>query len=101
MSRGPLRFIVLSQSGQDVGNCNQCECCDCEFSARWDLRPCDVIQLIHSNDERVLSSKTIWSCQECQECYVNCPGDIDFGAIANSLRQEAQKRGIHPPAEKP
>jgi heterodisulfide reductase subunit C len=58
-----------------------------------------VIQLIRNNDEQALSCKTIWNCQECQECYVNCPGDIDFGAIASVLRQEAKKRGFNPPAD--
>ncbi len=97
-SRGPLRFIVLNQSGQDVSNCSQCECCECQFSLHWDLRPCQVIQMIREDDEQVLSSKTVWSCQDCQECHMDCPNDIDFGAIAYALRQEAQKRGIMPPA---
>jgi len=98
-NRGPLRFVVLNQSGQDINECSQCECCDCQFSTRWDLRPCEVIQLVRSNDERVLSSKTIWNCQDCQACQANCPNEIDFGAIAYALRQEAHKRGIAPPAE--
>ncbi len=99
MGHAPLRFIVLNQSGQDVGECNQCECCDCQFASHWDLRPCDVIQLIRNNDERALTNKTVWNCQDCQECYVSCPGDIDFGAIAYALRQEAEKRGIQPSAQ--
>jgi heterodisulfide reductase subunit C len=101
VSRGPLRFIVLNQSGQDINDCSQCECCECQFSSRWDLRPCEVIQLIRNNDERVLSSRTIWNCQDCSTCQANCPNEIDFGAIANALRQEAHKRGIHPPADEP
>ena len=96
-SRGPLRFIVLNQSGQDVGDCSQCECCECQFSLRWDLRPCEVIQLVRNNDEQVLASRTVWNCQDCQECHMDCPNDIDFGALAYALRQEAQKRGIISP----
>ena len=57
--------------------------------------------LVRSDDERVLSSKTIWNCQDCQACQANCPNEIDFGAIAYALRQEAHKRGIAPPAEEP
>ncbi len=98
VNRGPLRFIVLNLSGQDIGDCSQCECCECQFSSRWDLHPCEVINLIRNNDERALTCKTVWACQDCQECYVNCPNELDFGAIAYALRQEAQKRGIHPPA---
>jgi len=101
VNRAPLRFIVLSQSGQDVGDCSQCDSCDCEFAASWDLRPCEVLQLIHNNDERALACKTIWTCQDCQVCCVNCPSEIDFGAIAHVLRQEAQKRGIIPTATEP
>jgi heterodisulfide reductase subunit C len=99
LNRGPLRFIVLNLSGQDIGSCNQCECCDCQFASSWDLRPCEVIRRIRDNDERILSCHTIWSCQDCQECYANCPSEIDFGAVAYALRQEAQKRGIIPPVD--
>jgi heterodisulfide reductase subunit C len=97
--RGPLRFIVLSQSGQDVGDCNRCESCDCPLAPSWDLRPCEIIQLIRANDERALACRTIWMCQACRECCANCPNDIDFGAMARALRQEAQKRGIVQPVE--
>jgi heterodisulfide reductase subunit C len=99
VNRGPLRFIVMNLSGQDIGNCSQCESCDCQFASSWDLHPCDVIRFIRENDERALSCRTIWVCQECQECYVNCPNEIDFGAIAYALRQEAQKRGVLRPAD--
>ena len=99
MGRAPLRFIVLNQSGQDVNECSQCESCDCQFASGWDLRPSDVIQLIRSDDERALTNKTIWSCQDCQECYLSCPADIDFGAMAHALRQEAEKRGIQAPTQ--
>jgi len=101
VNRAPLRFIVLNQSGQDVSECSQCDSCDCKFAARWDLRPCEVLQLIHNDDERALACKTIWTCQDCQECCVNCPNEIDFGAIARVLRQEAQKRSIISPAAEP
>ncbi len=92
--RGLLRFIILNSSGQDVGDCSQCECCDCPFSSAWDLRPHEVIQLTHNDDERVFSCHTIWACEQCQECTLNCASDIDFGAVARALRQEAQKRGV-------
>ncbi len=98
-SRGHLRLVVLNQSGQDVRDCSYCESCDCQFMAHWDLRPCDILQMVRNDDERVFSSRTIWNCQECQECYINCPNDIDFGAVAYALRQEAQKRGIISPAD--
>src|SRR5512136_1899646 len=101
VNRAPLRFIVLNQSGQDVSECSQCDSCDCDYASSWDLRPCQVLQLVRNNDERALTCKTIWTCQECQECYFNCPSEIDFGAVAYALRQEAQKRGIISPATEP
>jgi heterodisulfide reductase subunit C len=97
--RGPLRFIVLNVSGQDIRDCSQCESCDCESASSWDLRPCEVIQRIRDNDERVLACRTIWTCEDCQECYMNCPNNIDFGAVAHALRQEARKRGLAPPID--
>ncbi len=93
-NRGLLRFIIQNQSGQDINDCSQCECCECEFSSSWDLRPCDVILLARNEDNKVFTNHTIWNCENCQECYVNCPNGIDFGAIAFALRREAQKRGI-------
>jgi len=101
VNRAPLRFVVLSQSGQDVSECSQCDSCDCEFAASWDLRPCQVLQLIHNDDERALACKTIWTCQACHKCCINYPGEIDFGAVAQVLGQEAQKRGIISPATEP
>jgi heterodisulfide reductase subunit C len=97
-NRGPLRFIVLNASGQDVGDCSQCENCDCQYASAWDLAPHEIIRLVRNNDERALACRTIWVCQDCQECYINCPNNIDFGALAYALRLEAEKRGIVQPA---
>jgi len=92
-----LRALILNQSGQEVEDCSRCDGCDCQFSSQWDARPCDVLQLVRADDERVFSSKTVWACEACQECYFNCPSQIDFGAVAHVIRQEAKKRRIVPP----
>jgi heterodisulfide reductase subunit C len=39
--------------------------------------------------EKVLTSKTIWSCLQCYTCSVRCPNDIHVGHVFDTLRKVA------------
>ena len=55
-----------------------------------DILPHRVIRYIMLGErERVLSSKTIWSCLQCYTCSVRCPNDIHIGHVFDTARKIA------------
>jgi heterodisulfide reductase subunit C len=55
-----------------------------------DILPHRVIRYIMLGErEKVLSSKTIWSCLQCYTCSVRCPNDIHIGHVFDTARKIA------------
>jgi heterodisulfide reductase subunit C len=62
-----------------------------------EFSPNQLFRLIQLGDEeRVLSSNTIWYCLSCYTCSVRCPNDIDIAKVMDTLREMALKRGYRP-----
>ena len=99
--RGPLRFILLADTGQDVSHCGACESCyvDDAVQAKFDLALWEVLAAARQNDERVLTNQTIWALAEAQADEVRCTNGVDFVAIARSLCREARLRGLVLPGD--
>ncbi len=101
--RGPLRFIVLAATGQDVSRCRACEGCSIEaaLKERFDLPVWEVLTATCQDDEAALTNRTIrvlaGACPEA----VHCLQGLDVVAIARALCREAELRGLAPqPVEK-
>ncbi|HHH41813.1 MAG TPA: hypothetical protein ENK56_07390 [Chloroflexi bacterium] len=96
--RGPLVYIVLAATGQDVRRCRQCDCCilDDDLVARMDLLPSEVMQAVRQDDERALTNRTIWVCADADPDGMICPEGLDLHAIMAVLREEARRRGLAP-----
>jgi heterodisulfide reductase subunit C len=55
-----------------------------------DILPHRVIRYIMLGEkDKVLSSKTIWSCLQCYTCSVRCPNDIHVGHVFDTARKIA------------
>jgi heterodisulfide reductase subunit C len=96
--RGPLRFIVLAVTGQDVNRCLACECCsvDEQVQARFDLSVSQVLAAARENDPRALTNQTIWALAEASPAEVCCANRLDIVTVARALCHEAERRGLAP-----
>ena len=99
--RGPLRFVLLADTGQDVNLCSACECCyvDDGVQAKFDLELWEVLAAARQDDEGALTNQTIWALAEAQSGEVRCTNGVDFVAIARSLCREARLRGLARPGD--
>ena len=95
-ARGDLK----DRSGVDVSHCYQCGKCSagCVQADRMDYPPSYVMRLLQTGraeDYRTaLSSRTIWLCLNCENCYQRCPMSIDIPAVMDALRQQALREGV-------
>ena|GEM_PF-1597112 len=94
--RGPLRFIVLADTGKDVNHCAACECCyvDESVQARFDLDLWEVLAAARQDDEAALTNHTIWALAEADDGDVHCTNGLDMVTIARALCREARLRGL-------
>ncbi|MBU3184322.1 4Fe-4S dicluster domain-containing protein [Clostridium estertheticum] len=76
-------------SGQRIQDCIQCGKCSasCPASEGMDILPHQVIRLLQTGElEKVIESKTIWSCASCFTCSERCPRDIDIANVLEAVR---------------
>jgi heterodisulfide reductase subunit C len=94
--RGPLRFVVLALTGQDVNRCLACECCsvDEQVQARFDMSVAQVLAAARENDSRALTNQTIWALAEASPAEVGCANRLDIVSVARALCREAERRGL-------
>jgi heterodisulfide reductase subunit C2 len=81
-------------SGQKISGCYQCYRCTvgCPVAKEMDVYPHRVIRyIILGERERVLASKSVWTCLQCVTCSVRCPNDIDIAHVFDTVRKIAMK----------
>ena len=93
--RGPLPFIILTSTGQDVRDCINCELCYQTFQG-MDLAFNELMQAAARNDLSVLKNPTLWNCDIIFESKLTCLGGIDIPMVIRVLRDEAENRGLKP-----
>jgi hypothetical protein len=89
-----LRSIVLAQTGQDVSRCSSCALCDEITDRAGDANLTMVMQWILANDERALTSATVWSDEVLRQAGHACANQLDIPAVLRALRNEASRRGL-------
>jgi heterodisulfide reductase subunit C len=94
--RGPLRFIVLADTGEDVSQCAGCEYChvDAGVQAGFDLELWEVLAAARQNQDLALTNQTIWTLAQAGSEDVRCVHGVDVVMIARALCREARRRGL-------
>ncbi len=83
-------------SGQKLLACYQCGKCSagCPMAAHMDILPNQVIRMAQLGmQEKLLASRTIWTCVSCLTCNSRCPKNIRIAEVMESLRQTALRNG--------
>ncbi len=85
-----LRNKFEKTSRQNVALCHQCKKCTsgCPVTFAMDILPHQVVHLLNLGQiDKLLESKTIWTCASCETCSTRCPNGIDISHIMDTLRQ--------------
>ena len=93
-SRGPLRSVILSATGQDVGHCNGCGLCDGLKTEEMDVSIGEVLQAANRNENLALTNRTLWNFDTLMEHGVQCQAGLDIVSILITLQREAELRGV-------
>ena len=93
-NRGPLRAIILSQTGQDVRACGNCWQCDDEHYPGMDLCFGELMRAAAQDDPVALLNETLWNCDPILAGGFDCQSGIQLQAVINVLRREANLRGV-------
>ena len=83
-------------SGQKLLACYQCGKCSagCPMAAHMDILPNQVIRMAQLGmQQKLLASRTIWTCVSCLTCNSRCPKNIRIAEVIESLRQTALRNG--------
>ncbi len=88
---------VEKVSGQKLLACYQCGKCSagCPMASHMDILPNQVIRMAQLGmKEKLLASRTIWTCVSCFTCNSRCPKNIRIAEVMESLRQTALRNGL-------
>ncbi|MDD4820692.1 MAG: 4Fe-4S dicluster domain-containing protein [Flavobacteriales bacterium] len=107
MANKEIANKVKMNAGVDVSHCYQCGKCTagCVQAQEMDYPPSFIMRLLQTgteeNYEKVLKSRSIWVCLNCENCYQRCPQSIDIPSVMDALRCESLKKGMtHKDAKK-
>lgn len=99
---GDFRKEILAEpGGEHLTSCSPCGTCvgtcpiprrDPSFNPRRTF-----YQVVLGLREDVLSSKEIWMCSECDNCYSRCPKQIHISELMKSIRNVAIREGYQRP----
>jgi len=95
-----LAEIIEERCGENVYLCYQCKKCTvgCPVVEFMDLAPNQLLRAVQlGQNERVLKSRTIWICANCQTCVTRCPHGIDLPRTMDVIKQLSTEVGIKPP----
>ncbi len=95
-----LAQIIQERCGENVYLCYQCKKCTagCPVVDFMDLAPNQLLRAVQlGQNERVLKSRTIWICANCQTCVTRCPHGIDIPRAMDVIKQLSAELGVKPP----
>ena len=91
MSPSSLHRLVKDSTGQNVYQCRNCQVCDVS-AADMDIPLSSIVQMIITDDEEVLSTRTLWSDEVLDKSRYACKKGLDLHAILGELRKIAIDR---------
>lgn len=91
---------IHKESEIKVNRCYQCGKCSagCPVAFKMDFPPSVILRMLQTgtkeNEEKVLTSFTIWLCLACETCVCRCPMEVDLPVLMDFLRAEAMRRDL-------
>jgi hypothetical protein len=93
--RGPLMFVILAETGQDVRTCSNCRNCEDWMTPAMDLNFGEILRAAGRNDPLALKNQSLWNCDDAFSDSISCQEGFDITAVIRTLRHEAKLRGYH------
>jgi hypothetical protein len=97
--RGPLRAIILASTGEDIGRCTHCDLCEKYLKPGMDLTIGELMQSATRDEDRALSSRTLWLADDLLGRSLRCQAGLDLESVMLVLQREAIERGFGPPPD--
>jgi hypothetical protein len=96
VTRPPLRHLILTQTGQDVRECQSCDQCSDWLADGMDLSFGEILRCAACDDPRALTCRSLWSCEPFLGRTGSCQAGLEIASIVAVLRGEAIRRGLGP-----
>lgn len=86
---------LFQETEVDVKQCYQCGKCTagCVLAEDMDYPSSYILRLLQTGSEadynKVLSSRAIWICLNCENCVGRCPKEVDIPRLMDFLRSES------------
>ena len=83
--------LIKERSGTDVRKCMKCGKCSgrCPAYAEMDIKPHQFVSYIEKGEaEKLLASKSLYSCLSCFACVERCPRGVAPANVIEAVRQE-------------
>lgn len=80
---------VKRYSGTDTSHCMRCGKCSgrCPAYQDMDIKPHQFVTLIERGDiEKLMNSKSIWTCLSCMACAERCPRNVAPAQVIEAVR---------------
>ncbi len=81
-------------SGTDVRKCMKCGKCSgrCPSFNEMDLKPHQFVSyLVDGKLDKLLASKSIWSCLSCMACVERCPRGVAPANVIEAVRDTVER----------
>ena len=83
--------LIKERSGTDTRKCMKCGKCSgrCPAYEDMDIKPHQFVSYIEKNQiDKLLNSKSLFTCLTCFACVERCPRGVAPAAIIEAVRQE-------------
>ncbi len=83
--------LIKERSGTDAKKCMKCGKCSgrCPAYADMDIKPHQFVSYIEKGEiDKLLQSKSLFTCLTCFACVERCPRGVAPAAIIEAVRQE-------------
>lgn len=83
--------LVKERSGTDAKKCMKCGKCSgrCPVYNEMDIKPHQFVSYIEKGEiDKLLNSKSLFTCLTCFACVERCPRNVAPAAIIEAVRQE-------------
>ena len=89
--------LIKERSGTDAKKCMKCGKCSgrCPAYQDMDIKPHQFVSYIEKGEiDKLLNSKSLFTCLTCFACVERCPRGVAPAAIIEAVRQEVIRMQI-------